>query len=87
MVFCNTDQLHATFRRMTSSIEKLKSHTSTQKTPDNKKKVSSNRLVTAKDINLAVDNKQNSITLVSGGIVTPLARDLAKEYAIKIIKS
>ena len=45
------------------------------------------RLVTAKVIHLAIDEKQNSIRLAPGGIVTPLARDLAKEYSIKILKT
>jgi hypothetical protein len=35
---------------------------------------------------MAVDEDQNAITLAPGGIVTPLARDLAKEYSIKILK-
>jgi len=43
-------------------------------------------LITAKSINTAVDNNQTSIMLASGGKVTPLARDLAKEYDIKIIE-
>jgi hypothetical protein len=34
-----------------------------------------------------VDNKQNTIRMASGGMITPLARDLAKEYSIKIIKT
>jgi hypothetical protein len=85
MVFCNTDQLHATFQKMATSNENPESHSNTPTAPDIEKKVSSNRLITAKDINLAVDNKQKSITLAPGGILTPLARDLAREYAIKII--
>ena len=44
------------------------------------------RLITAKSIYSAVDNNQNSIMLAPGGKVTPLARDLAKEYNLKIIE-
>ncbi len=44
------------------------------------------KLITAKDINTAVEKNQNSIKLALNGKVTPLAVDLAKEYAIKIIK-
>ena len=87
MVFCNTDQLHATFQKMTASNENPGSQSNTPTAPDIEKKVSSNRLITAKDINLAVDNKQKSVTLAPGGILTPLARDLAREYDIKIIKA
>lgn len=78
MVFCDTDQLYATFQKIASNA---------QQAPDNGKEVPANRLVTAKDINTAVDNAQNAIKLRSGGILTPLARDLAREYAIKIIKT
>jgi len=45
------------------------------------------KLVTSKVIYKAVDQNQNAITLAPGGIVTPLARDLAKEYSINIIKT
>jgi hypothetical protein len=87
MVFCNTDQLHATFQEMTLSKDNLDSPSDTKTTPDNGIDGSVSRVVTAKDINLAVDNKQNTIRLAPGGILTPLARDLAREYAVKIIKS
>jgi hypothetical protein len=45
------------------------------------------KLITAKDIQTAVSNKQDTIPLAPGGIITPLAKDQAKEYAVKIIKS
>jgi hypothetical protein len=87
MVFCNTDQLHATFLKMTASNEALKGNGATRTESGSEKKAPANRLITAKDINLAVDNKLDSVTLAPGGILTPLARDLAREYAIKIIKA
>jgi len=87
MVFCNTDQLHATFQEMTLSKDNLDRPSHTKTTPENGIDGSVSRVVTAKDINLAVDNKQNTIRLAPGGILTPLARDLAREYAVKIIKS
>lgn len=87
MVFCNTDQLYTTFKKMTASNENLKDRGDTRTESVSEKKVSANRLITAKDINLAVDNKLDSITLAPGGILTPLARDLAREYAVKILKA
>jgi hypothetical protein len=45
------------------------------------------KLITAKVIHTAVDNKQNTIRLAPGGMITPLARDLAKEHSIRIIKT
>ena len=90
MVFCPTDRLHATFQKMLPDVkpakttsgplhEKVKTQT--------EKSTRAINLVTAKTIYLAVDENQNTITLAPGGIVTPLARDLAKEYSIKIIST
>lgn len=87
MVFCNTDQLHATFQKMTVPNLNRESHANIKVMPGNEKEVSANKLVTAKDIHIAVENKQHTITLAPGGILTPLARDLAREYAVKIIKA
>jgi hypothetical protein len=82
MVFCPTDQLHATFQKMTE--EKTESSEPSGVEASEKQSPPSIRLITAKVIHSAVDNKQQSIRLAPGGIVTPLARDLAKEYAIQI---
>jgi transcriptional regulator with GAF, ATPase, and Fis domain len=41
-------------------------------------------LVTAKEIQAAVDANQTVIHVAAGGIVTPLARDQAREYGIQI---
>ena len=85
MVFCETDQLAAAFQKMVTNKNTVSSLTT--------KKESSHRtapaysLITAKDIQAAVYKNQNSIPLAPGGIITPLAKDQAKEYAVKIIKS
>lgn len=90
MVFCPTDRLHSTFQNMVPGVKPVT--TTPAPSPEKVKKQTENstnavKLVTAKVIYTAVDENQNSITLAPGGIVTPLARDLAKEYSIKIIKS
>jgi hypothetical protein len=36
---------------------------------------------------MAADNNQDTITLARGGLITPLAKDQAREYAIKILRS
>jgi glycosyltransferase involved in cell wall biosynthesis len=41
-------------------------------------------LITAKEIQAAVDANQSVIRVAAGGIVTPLARDQAREYGIQI---
>jgi hypothetical protein len=89
MVFCPTDRLHSTFQKMLPGVKPAKtiSAPSPEKVkPPTEISTDAKRLVTAKVIYTAVDENQNSIKLAPGGIVTPLARDLAKEYSIKIIK-
>ena len=74
MVLCNTDELYAAFEKM--AIKK-----SSDDVGD-----SGIKLITAKIVENTIKQKQNTILLAPGGIVTPLARDQAKEYAIKILK-
>ena len=87
MIFCQTDQLHATFQTMISGRTKTEPPTQSEATASEKETPSALKLITAKVVHTAVDNKQNTIHLASGGMITPLARDLAKEYSIKIIKT
>jgi len=87
MVICTTDQLHSTFQKMMPTDEKLNDHVNLQSTAIKENNASATGMITAKAVNLAVDNKQDTIVLPPGGIVSPLARDLAKEYAIKIIET
>jgi hypothetical protein len=88
MIFCPTDRLNATFQKMAASGEKTQA-TAGPKAAGLKKEKTANavKLITAKVINTAVDNKQDMVRLAPGGKVTPLGRDLAKEYAIKIIQA
>ena len=85
VVFCQTDQLAATFKKMVTRGNKS--------VPSETKKKSGNqtapgpRLITAKDIRMAADNNQDSITVARGGLITPLAKDQAREYGIKILKT
>ena len=83
MVFCPTDQLYAAFEQMLMPAAPAPSQAKS-KQHDNSAQTS--KLITAKDIHTAVNNKQNSVALAPGGILTPLAKDLAREYTIKIIR-
>jgi ethanolamine utilization protein len=85
MVFCDTDQLHATFLKMTASDKDPKNNARTPAAASGEKTAESKKLVTAKDINTAVDNGLKTLTLAPGGILTPLAKDLAREYGVKLI--
>ena len=84
MIFCETDQLCATFQKLVN--EGVKTGPPVKRNPATGTAPPARKLVTAKDIHTAVDAGRCPIMLAPGGIMTPLARDLAKEYAIKIIK-
>jgi hypothetical protein len=82
MVFCETAQLCEVFKKITSGNPSAKSEK--EKKPADKHSPEGLKLVTAKDIQIAVNNQQQTIQLAPGGIVTPLAQDQAKEYSIRI---
>jgi hypothetical protein len=85
IVFSQTDQLAETFKKMMTSMD-----SSTQSEPPKDSlnpAASTARLITAKDIRRAVDENQKSIPLAPGGIITPLAKDQAKEYDIRIVRA
>jgi len=85
MIFCETDQLYTTFQEIVDGGRK--NETPAKRNPTTDTAPAARKLVTAKDIQLAVSGGQGTIMLAPGAIMTPLAKDLAKEYAIKIIKS
>jgi hypothetical protein len=85
MVFSQTDQLAATFNNIKAGMD-----SAVQSEPQNdslNRTASTARLITAKDIQIAVDNNQETLPLAPGGIVTPLAKDQAKAHAIKIVRA
>ena len=83
MVLCNTEQLAETFKTVTrGGSNKAGVHT-TKKRPGPGSQAKS--LVTAKDIQRAANAKQETVALSSGGLITPLAKDQAKEYGIRIV--
>ena len=85
MVFCETSELALVFQQIVKNIGKSKS----SEAPKDSvlKTAPAGRLITAKDIQIAVNNNQCSIPLAPGGIITPLAKDQAREYAIKIVRA
>jgi hypothetical protein len=88
MVFCPTEKLYSTFQKMLSGKDTHRNALSATKSKLQKDdNPVASKLITAKAIYTAVDEKQDSIQLAADAIVTPLARDLAKEYSIKIIKT
>jgi hypothetical protein len=80
MQFCPTDQLSAVFQNLV-----LPEQTKNEKISAEKKNPVL-KLITAKNVHMAAENKQKKIWLALNGNVTPLARDLAREYAIEIYK-
>lgn len=88
VVFCPTDRLYVTFQKIIAGDEKPKTPAARPAQKEKKGNVLNGlKLVTAKEVHLAVNAKQNVLELAPGGIITPLARDLAKEYSIQIIKT
>ncbi|MDR3568966.1 MAG: hypothetical protein P4L43_13135 [Syntrophobacteraceae bacterium] len=80
MVFCPTDMLHETFQAMMSEKkEKIAAAAGISLAAPGL------RLVTSKEVYAAVEAKQKTICLAANGRVTPLARDLAKEYSLEIV--
>jgi len=84
VIFSPTDQLGTMFRQIALVSRKPGDHEG--KKDRNSGDALSLRIVTARDINKAANDKKNSIRVAAGGVITPLAGDLAKEYGIKIIR-
>lgn len=82
MVFCTTDQLYETLQKTVAVGKKVQSPPVGEE-----KSFARVSLITAKIVNTAVEEKIDRIDLAPGGKVTPLARDLAKEYGIRIVDS
>lgn len=85
IVFCPTDKLFEVFRELSDPAQ-------VRETRDTKEVLEKPRespleLITAKHIHAAVNEKRDSIELAAGGKVTPLARDLAKEYSVRIVEA
>lgn len=85
ITFCETDQLFSVFQKIVANSKN--SDLATAKTQAGNEMPSALRLITAKDILTAVSSNHDSIQLAPGGMVTPLARDQAKEYSITIVKT
>ena len=85
MVFSATEHLAATFKKMMADMDSPV-QSGLQKDSLNPA-AAAVRLITAKDIRRAVDENKKSIVLAPGGIITPLAKDQAKEYDIKIVRT
>ena len=79
MVFCQTERLSETFREMTSEKKEKSGAAQTTALP-----ATGLKLVTAKEVRAAFEAKRKTICLAANGRVTPLARDLAKEYSLEI---
>lgn len=85
MFLCPTDQLAATFQKIVAGNQKTASD---QLESGTGHPITRGRnLITARDVQAAADNNQRTITLVRGGLITPLAKDQARECGIRIVFS
>jgi hypothetical protein len=85
MVLCQTDQLAAAFQKIISGGSKSTSAESnkgsgTPAAPERS-------LITARDVRIAADDNQRTLRLARGGLITPLAKDQAREYGVRIVFS
>ena len=85
MILCPTEDLYET-------VKSVAGKKAPGKGPDSnpvpaEAPVETPSLITAKEIQSAVDANESTIRVAPGGIVTPLARDQAKEYGIEIKKT
>jgi hypothetical protein len=85
MVFCETGRLYDTFQQMTDPLSTADRGGKAKKAEIHPS--AALKLVTVKDIQSAVNDRQNTIEVAPGGIVTPLAADQAREYGIRIKRS
>ncbi len=85
IVFCATEELSEVFDQVI--LQEKKVDGPKRQDPPDAKTTETMRLVTARDIYTTVRQNKRSIKLSPGGIVTPLARDLAKEYSIQIVEN
>jgi len=77
--FCETQDLEKAFMELVSSDNK-----ESQRNESNDREASM-KLITAKVVTEAFEKGNQRIKLAKGGKITPLARDLAKEYSIEIV--
>lgn len=82
MTLCATEDIYQTVKAITDRTTDGKKSAPDTEAADSSEQAP--KLVTAKEIQAAVDADQTSIEVAPGGIVTPLARDQAKEYGIQI---
>ena len=85
MVFCQTDQLAATFQKIIAGGTKppsaeIKDNAGEQVAP-------ARNLITAKDVQMAADKNHKTLALARGGLITPLAKDQARKCGIRIVFS
>lgn len=85
MVFCPTEKLSEVFLELSRSEQDSAKPVPGKK--EGKEKRPGLKLVTAKHIHTAVNEKKGLVEMAPGGKVTPLARDLAREYSIEIIET
>jgi glycosyltransferase involved in cell wall biosynthesis len=84
ITFAPTDQLSAMFRKL--ALQPLESGNHQEEKVQASGDKHSRKIITARDINSAANEKKGTVHVTKGGVVTPLARDLAKEYGIQIVE-
>ena len=87
ITFCTTERLSETFEILTAKPAAATSADITNEadtTTEKEAPPTALKLITAKAVRRARDERQSEVHVAAGGIVTPLARDLAKELGITV---
>ncbi len=85
VTFCETGQLSAWCKKLCLNSFEPESIAVPGQDQFEKNDLQGKRLITGKDIEKAAQSHQKEVQLAPKGKVTPLARDLAKEYSINIL--
>lgn len=83
MQLCETERLAEHFEKLTRGTGRARSAGESRGRPE--RGATGRRLISAEDVRQAREAGADRLTLSAGGIVTPLACDLAREYGLRIV--
>ncbi len=83
MQLCETERLAEHFEKLTRGTGRAGSAGESRGRPE--RGATGRRLISAEDVRQAREAGADRLTLSAGGIVTPLACDLAREYGLRIV--
>ncbi len=86
VVFCETESLAETFGRLSAAPGPGRTSRRNGESEKGRDGVPLPRLIARQHIMAAVNDNQSEVRMRRGGVVTALARDLAREYGLEIVE-